>query len=51
MEKRQNMVLYGVRTTGEIITGIMPVRIDHVAALTLEYEIREPATRESKALL
>lgn len=45
------MTLCGVRTTGEITIVVMPLQIDHVAALTLDHELRELAARESKALL
>jgi len=45
------MELCEVRTSGGIITVIMPHQIDHVAALTLEHELRELAAREPRALL
>lgn len=50
-EERQNMALCEVRTNGGIITVVMPHQIDHVAALTLEHELRELAAREPQALL
>ena len=45
------MELCKVRTSGGIITVIMPNQIDHVAALTLDHELRELAAREPRALL
>ena len=45
------MTLCGVRTIGEITIVVMPLQIDHVAALTLDHELRELAAREPKALL
>ena len=45
------MTLCKVRTNGEITIVVMPLQIDHVAALTLDHELRELAAREPKALL
>jgi len=45
------MELCKVRTNGGIITVIMPHQIDHVAALTLDHELRELVAREPRALL
>jgi anti-anti-sigma factor len=45
------MELCEVRTNGGIITVIMPHQIDHIAALTLDHELRELAAREPQALL
>lgn len=45
------MPLCGVRTSGDIITVIMPNQIDHVAALSLEHELREYAARGPRALI
>ena len=44
------MTLCEVRTIGEITIVLMPVQIDHVAALTLDHELHELANREPKAL-
>ena len=45
------MTLCGVRTSGEITIVVMPLQIDHVAALTLDHELHELAAREPAALL
>lgn len=45
------MPLCGVRTSGDIITVVMPNQIDHVVALSLEHELREFAARGPRALL
>ncbi|MDP3395477.1 MAG: STAS domain-containing protein [Methanoregula sp.] len=44
------MTLCEVRTVGEITIVVMPLQIDHVAALTLDHELHELAAREPKAL-
>ncbi len=44
------MTLCEVRTNGQIIIVVMPLQIDHVAALTLDHELHELANREPKAL-
>ena len=45
------MTLCEVRANGQIIIVLMPIQIDHIAALTLDHEFRELANREPKALL
>jgi anti-sigma B factor antagonist len=45
------LTLCGVRTSGGIIIVVMPLQVDHVAALTLEHELHELVLREPKALL
>ncbi len=45
------MTLCGVRINGEITIVVMPLQIDHVAALTLDHELHELANRGPKALL
>lgn len=45
------MTLCTVRTRGDITIVTLPPQIDHVAAMTLEKELRELALREPKALL
>ena len=50
-EERQTVTLCGVRTCGGIIIVVMPLQVDHVAALTLEHELHELVLREPKALL
>jgi anti-sigma B factor antagonist len=44
------MTLCGVRTSGDITIVVMPLQIDHVAALTLDHELHELALREPKGL-
>ena len=44
------MTLCEVRTKGDITIVVMPLQIDHVAALTLDHELHELAIREPKAL-
>jgi anti-sigma B factor antagonist len=44
------MTLCEVRTVGKITIVVMPIQIDHVAALTLDHELHELANREPKAL-
>jgi anti-sigma B factor antagonist len=51
MEDRQTMTLCGVRTNGKITIIVMPLQIDHVAALTLDLELQEIITVEQKVLL
>jgi len=45
------MTLCGVRTIGKIVIIAMPAQIDHVAALTVEHELREPVSRGPQAML
>ena len=45
------MALCEVRTRGEITIVTLPFNVDHVAAMTVEKELRELALREPKALL
>jgi anti-sigma B factor antagonist len=45
------MALCEVRTRGEITIVVIPPMIDHVAAMTLEKELREFVSRQPKALL
>jgi len=45
------MTLCEVRTKGEITIVVMPLQIDHVAALELDHELHELANRQPKALL
>ncbi|MEI7856841.1 MAG: STAS domain-containing protein [Methanomicrobiales archaeon] len=45
------MALCEVRTKGEITIIVMPLQIDHVAALDLDHELHELANRQPKALL
>jgi len=49
-EKKQTMTLCEVRTNGDITIVVMPLQIDHVAALTLDHELHEFAIRGPKAL-
>jgi anti-anti-sigma factor len=44
------MALCEVRTRGEITIVTLPTMIDHVAAMTLEKELRELVARQPKAL-
>jgi anti-sigma B factor antagonist len=44
------MTLCEVRTVGKITIVVMPIQIDHVAALTLDHELHELTNREPKAL-
>jgi anti-sigma B factor antagonist len=45
------ITLCAVRTNGEILIVTMPVSLDHVAAMTLEKELREYVARTPRALL
>ena len=45
------MTLCEVRTRGKIIIVVMPLQIDHVAALALDHELHELVLREPEALL
>lgn len=45
------MTLCEVRTSGEITIVVMPLQIDHIAALTIDHELHELANRQPKALL
>jgi anti-sigma B factor antagonist len=45
------MTLCGVRTNGGMTIVVMPLQIDHVAALEMDHEIQEITAREHKALL
>ena len=45
------ITLCAVRTKGEIIIVTLPVSLDHVAAMTLENELRECVARKPRALL
>ena len=45
------MALCGVRINGGITVVVMPPQVDHIAALTLDHELRELAAREPMALL
>jgi len=45
------ITLCAVRTKGEIIIVTLPVSLDHMAAMTLEKELREYVARTPRALL
>jgi len=45
------MALCTVREKGEISIAALPLNVDHVAAMTVEKELRELAFREPRALL